>query len=183
LIQPSLIYDAAATESARKSVAETVVPITVTLNAGQKIAEQGEPITSSALSQIAAIQSYSGSSRLPNRFIGLLVFVTALYWTAWKFVEHRGIVPRLALSSEKTFALFGFIVVIQTALMAVSFRLAQFTALQSINPPWNDPALWSMAVPFAFGSLVVTSACLTDGPRVYRHFYRDPRRFYRTSRT
>ena len=156
LIQPSLIYDAAATESARRSVAETVVPITVTLKRGQKIAEQGEPITSSALSQIAAIQSYSGSSRLPNRFIGLLIFVTALFWTAWKFVEHRGIVPRLALSSEKTFALFGFIVVIQTVLMTVSFRLAQFTALQSINPPWNDPALWSMAVPFAFGSLVVT---------------------------
>ncbi|MFL6468453.1 MAG: HD family phosphohydrolase, partial [Pyrinomonadaceae bacterium] len=156
LIQPSIIYDAAATESARKSVAETVDPITVTLKRGQKITEQGEPITIAAISQIAAIRDYSGSSRLLNRFIGLLIFITALYWTAWKFVEHRGIVPRLALTAEKTFALFGFIVVIQTVLIAVFFRLAQFTAMQNLNPPVNDPALWSMAVPFAFGALAVT---------------------------
>lgn len=156
LVQPSIIYDAAATESSRRRIAETIEPIAITLKRGQKIAEQGEPITAEALSQIIAIQAYSGSSRLFNRFVGLLIFITALYWTAWKFVEHRGIVPRLALPAEQTFALFGFIVVIQTAMMAVLFRLAQFTALQNANPPLNDPSLWAFAVPFAFGSLVVT---------------------------
>ncbi|MGH9947000.1 MAG: HD family phosphohydrolase [Pyrinomonadaceae bacterium] len=156
LIQPSIIYDAAATESGRRVVAESVEPITISLKRGQKIVDQGEPITSTALSQIAAVQNYSGSSRLLNRFIGLLIFVTLLYWTAWKFVEHRGIVPRLALSAEKTFALFGFIVVTQTILMAIFFRLAQFTASQNVSSPLNDPSLWSFAVPFAFGSLLMT---------------------------
>lgn len=156
LILPSIIYDAAATESAKKRVAETVVPVNITLKRGQKIAEYGEPVTAESLSQIHAIQSYTGSSRLLNRFIGLMIFITALYWTAWKFVEHRGIVPRLALSSEKTFALFGFIVVIQAGMMAVLFRLAQFTAVQNAAPPMNDPSIWALAVPFAFGSLVVT---------------------------
>jgi putative nucleotidyltransferase with HDIG domain len=85
-----------------------------------------------------------------------LIFITALYWTAWKFVEHRGIVPRLALSEEKTFALFGFIVIIQTILMVVFFQLAEFTASQSARAPMNDAALWSFAVPFAFGALMMT---------------------------
>ena len=156
LIQPSVIYDAAATDASRNTVAATVEPVTISLKRGQKIADQGDPITSSVLSQIVAVRSYSGSSRLPNRFIGLLIFVTALFWTAWKFVQHRGIVPRLALSAEKTFALFGFIVLIQTSITAICFRLAEFTASQNANAPMNDPALWSFAVPFAFGSLLIT---------------------------
>jgi len=156
LVQPSVIYDAAATESARTSVAQTVEPITISLKRGQKIAAQGDPITSSVVSQIAAVQSYSGGSRLTQRFIGLFIFITALYWAAWKFVEHRGIVPRLALSEEKTFALFGFIVVVQTVLMVVFFQLAEFTASQAVRAPMNDAALWSFAVPFAFGALLMT---------------------------
>ena len=156
LIQPSIMYDAAATDAARNSVAATVEPITISLKRGQKIADQGDPINSSVLSQIAAVKNYSGSSRLPNRFFGLLIFIVALYWTAWKFVEHRGIVPRLALSQEKTFALFGFVVLIQTSLMAIAFRVAEFTASQNTSSPMNDPALWAFAVPFAFGSLLIT---------------------------
>jgi len=41
-------------------------------------------------------------------------------------------------------------------LMAVFFRLADFTASQNIKAPLNDPTLWSFAVPFAFGSLLMT---------------------------
>ena len=156
LVQPSIVYDAAATDSSRTSLAQTVEPVTISLKRGQKIVDQGEPITTSVVSQIAAVQSYSGASRFTQRFIGLLIFITALYWTAWKFVEHRGIVPRLALSEEKTFALFGFIVVIQTILMVVFFSLADFTASQSVQAPLNDAALWSFAVPFAFGALLMT---------------------------
>jgi putative nucleotidyltransferase with HDIG domain len=156
LVQASVVYDAAATESARTSIAQTVEPVTISLKRGQKIADQGDPITTSVVSQIAAVQSYSGSNRFTQRFIGLLVFITALYWAAWKFVEHRGIVPRLALSEEKTFVLFGFIVVVQTVLMVVFFQIAEFTASQAVRAPMNDPALWSFAVPFAFGALLMT---------------------------
>jgi putative nucleotidyltransferase with HDIG domain len=44
----------------------------------------------------------------------------------------------------------------QTALMAVFFRLADFTAMQNVKAPLNDPTLWSYAVPFAFASLLMT---------------------------
>ena len=84
------------------------------------------------------------------------MLISALFWVAWKFIEHNQVGSRLALSTEKTFALFGFIVVVQTALMALFFRLAEFTAAQNIKAPLNDPTLWAFAIPFAFGSLLMT---------------------------
>lgn len=156
LIQPSVVFDSAATESARQVIEKTVSPVTVSLKRGQTIVREGEVITPGALAQISAIQSYSNSTRLLNRFFGLLTIICALFWVAWKFIEHRGVVPRLVLSEQKTFALFGFIVLAQTALMAVFFRLADITAGRNTQPPLNDPTIWSFAIPFAFGSLLMT---------------------------
>lgn len=155
LIQPSVIYDSAATENARKVVAESVQPVTISLKRSQKIADEGDIITTQVLSQISAVRNYASSTRQFNRFFGLLILIAALFWAAWKFIEHRGIVPRLALSEQKTFALFGFIVAAQTALMAIFFRLADFTASQNVKAPLSDPSLWAFAIPFAFGSLLM----------------------------
>lgn len=156
LIQPSVVYDSVATEKARQTEESMVQPVRIALKRSQKIVDEGDIITDDVLSQISAIKNYSSSTRRVNRFFGLLVLITALYWAAWKFVQHRGIVPRLALSEEKTFALFGFIVLVQTALLAVFFRIAEFTAIQNVKAPLNDPTLWSFALPFAFGSLLMT---------------------------
>jgi putative nucleotidyltransferase with HDIG domain len=156
LVQPSIIYDASATDGARRVVAEGVPAVTISLKRGQKIADQGDIITPEILSKVGAISNYASSTRKYNRFFGLLALIAALFWVAWKFIEHRGVVPRLALSQQRSFALLGFIVVAQTVLMAVFFRLADFTASQNIKAPLNDPTLWSFAVPFAFGSLLMT---------------------------
>ena len=156
LIQPSVVYDSVATNNAREAVAKNVQPITVSLKRSQKIVGEGDMITDKTLAQIAAIRDYSTSTRQVNRFFGLLALISALFWVAWKYIQHRGTVSRIVLSEEKTFALFGFIVLVQTALMAVFFRLAEFTAAQNIKAPLNDPTLWSFAIPFAFGSLLMT---------------------------
>ena len=155
MIQPSIIYDAVATENAKREVASSVEPVTISLKRSQKVADEGDIITTGVLSQIAAIRNYSSSTRHVNRFIGLLILISALFWGAWKFIEHRGIVPRLALSQQKTFALFGFIVVVQTALMAMFFRVADFTASQNVKAPMSDASIWAFAVPFAMGSLLM----------------------------
>lgn len=156
LIQPSVIYDGSATDLERKAIADSVQPVSISLKRSQKIADEGDIIDSKVLSEIAAVRNYSTNTRQVNRFFGLLFLITALFWGAWKFIEHRGIVPRLALSEQKTFALFGFIVVVQTALMAIFFRVADFTAAQNVKAPLSDPSLWSFAIPFAFGSLLMT---------------------------
>lgn len=162
LVEPSVSYDSVATEAAKNSAAENVQPKVITLKRGEKVANEGEVVTSDILSKITAVREFSMSSRQLNRFFGLLVFVTSLFWAAWKFIQHRGILPRLALSAEKTFALFGFVIVVQTAVMAIAFRLADFTAIQNGKAPLNDSMLWSFAIPFATASLLMT--LLADRP-------------------
>lgn len=162
LVEPSVSYDSVATEAARSTAADNVQPKTITLKRGQKVANDGDVVTPDILSKLTAIRDFSSSSRQLNRFFGLLIFITSLFWAAWKFIENRGILPRLALSAENTFALFGFIVLVQTAVMALSFKLADFTAIQNIKAPLNDPVLWGFAIPFATGSLLMT--LLADRP-------------------
>lgn len=155
-IQPSVIFDSAATESARQAAEKSIQTVTITLKRGQVVAREGETITPTVLANIAAIRQYTSSSRQFNRFIGLLFLISALYWIAWKFIEHRGEVARLSLTPERTFALFGFVVVIQIFLLVACFRLAEFTAAQNIRAPFVDASLWSFAIPFAFTSLLIT---------------------------
>ncbi len=162
LIEPSVSFDSVATEKARESKADDIKPITVSLKRGETVVKEGDKITPDVLTKIAAIRNYSSSTRQLNRFIGILILVSGLFWLAWKYVQNRGIVPRLALSPRKTFALLGFVIVVQTGLTAVFFRLAEFTAAQNVRAPLNDPMLWSFAVPFATASLLIT--LLADRP-------------------
>lgn len=162
MIEPSISYDSVATESARVAAVENVESRAITLKRGQKILDAGNVVTPEALLRIAAVRSYSASSRQFNRFGGLLLFISSLLWIGWKFVQQRGILPRLALSAHKTFALIGFVVVVQTAVGAALFKLAEFTALQNVNAPMNDSMLWALAIPFATGSLLIT--LLADRP-------------------
>ncbi|NNE67663.1 MAG: HDIG domain-containing protein [Pyrinomonadaceae bacterium] len=156
LVNPNVSYDSVATEKAKSDIADSVEPVRISLKRGQTIVREGDTVTTTVLSQIAAIKNYASSTRQWNRFIGLLLLITAFYWVAWKFVQHRGYVNRLALSEYKTYALFGFIVLIQTFLMAIFFRVADFTAAQNLRAPLNDPTLWALAIPFAFSSLLMT---------------------------
>ena len=162
LVEPSVAYDSVATETARQSAADSIEPRVISLKRGQKIADEGDIITATMLSKIAALRSYASSSRQINRFVGILILVTGLFWLAWKFIQHRGVLPRLALTPRKTFALLGFVIVVQTGLMAAFFRLAEFTAIQNVKAPLSDPMLWSFAVPFATASLLLT--LLADRP-------------------
>ena len=162
LVEPSVSYDSVATDTARATAASTLQSKSISLKRGQKIANEGDIVTGEMLSKIAAVRDYSSSSRLPNRFVGLMALISGLFWAAWKFIENRGVLPRLALSAEKTFALFGFVVVVQTALMALAFRLADFTAAQNVSAPLNDATLWAFAIPFATSSLLLT--LLADRP-------------------
>jgi putative nucleotidyltransferase with HDIG domain len=162
LVDASVAYDSVATENARQAAADGIEQRTITLKRGQKIADEGDIVTPAMLSKIAALRNYASTSRQLNRFVGLLVLISGLYWLAWKFVQHRGVVPRLALSPRRTFGLLGFVILAQTALMAALFRIAEFTALQNIKAPLSDPMLWSFAVPFATASLLMT--LLADRP-------------------
>ncbi|HBR56687.1 MAG TPA: hypothetical protein DEA22_04350, partial [Blastocatellia bacterium] len=68
LIQPSVIYDSAATENARTVAAQSVDPVAVSLKRGQKVADAGDLVTKTMIPQIAAIQNYNSSTRRIQRF-------------------------------------------------------------------------------------------------------------------
>ena len=156
LIQPNVIFDSAATKNAADAAAAEIPPITIALKRGQMIAREGDTITPNSLAELAAIRNYSESTRQWNRFFGLLLIIAALYWIVWKFIEHRSTALRLSLSPQMNFALFGFVILIQTLLIVVLFQLADFTSAQNVRAPFNDPMLWSLAIPFAFTSLLIT---------------------------
>ena len=156
LIQPNVIFDSAATKNAADAAAAGIPPITISLKRGQMITREGDTITPNILAELAAIRNYSQSTRQWNRFFGLLLIIAALYWIVWKFIEHRSTALRLSLSPEMNFALFGFVIIIQILLTAVLFQLAAFTAEKNVRAPFNDPMLWSLAIPFAFTSLLIT---------------------------
>ena len=162
LIEPSVAYDSVATDTARANAAENVQAKPVVLRRGQTVVDAGNVVLPETLSKINAINNYSSTTRRVNRFLGLLLFVTALYWVGWKFIQNRGNTHRFAGSAEKTFALFGFVAFVQTFLIATLFRLAEFTAAQNVKPPLDDVGVWSFAIPFATASLLMT--LLADRP-------------------
>ncbi len=152
-VQPTVFYDAEATEKARKVAVEAVNPVVISLKRQQKIASEGEIVTPEILSKINAISSYTKSHRKWNRFFGILIVLTALYWIAWKYIEQRGPALKTTLSSERIFSLFGVVMLLQILLNTVCFKIAEFTALQNIKAPLNDATVWALAIPFAFTSL------------------------------
>ncbi len=162
LIEPSVAFDSVTTEASRDAAAAAVPSRAISLKRGQKIVSEGDVVTTDALAKIAAVRSYTSTSKQANRFLGLLFIIGSLFWIAWRFVQHRGILPRLALSPRKTFGLMGFVVLVQTGVVSAMFRIAEFTAAQNVSAPLNDAMLWSFAIPFATGSLLI--ALVADRP-------------------
>ena len=93
----------------------------------------------------------------PGEIAGMqVVYITgALYFGAWKFIEHRSLTATLSLSKGRAFTLVASAILIQTILLRVGAILSETIAAQSVVAPWNDATLWSLAIPFAVGTLLV----------------------------
>jgi cyclic-di-AMP phosphodiesterase PgpH len=156
LLRPSVTFDREATAQARERAARAVVPVAVTLKRNQTVAREGDTVTVQMLGQFAAIRDYSHTERRPQLFIGLFLFVCALYWAAWRFTEYRSTITTLPLSAARGFTLVSLCVLIGLVLARVGFALAEGIAAQSTHAPTNDASLWTFAIPFAASALIVT---------------------------
>jgi putative nucleotidyltransferase with HDIG domain len=159
LIRPNVVLDQTATATARETEASRVQPVAISLKRNQVIAREGDTVTPGILAQITAIKSSGHSGRPWNNFFGLLLVVTAVYWVAWKFAEHRSGGSLLILTKHRAFALVGSAILVQTALMKVGFTFGDSMAAR-MQPPFNDPVIWNFAIPFAAAALLV--AMLVD---------------------
>lgn len=158
LIRPNVFLEETATTTARETAANDVEPVVVTLKRNQMVAREGDTVTPSVLSQIDAIKANSHPGRRWSNLFGLLIVISAVYWAAWKFAEHRG-GSALNLSKQKAFALVGSAIFVQTALMKVGFVFGDSLAAR-MRAPFDDPMIWNFAIPFAAAALLV--AMLVD---------------------
>src|SRR4030095_8262822 len=104
LIRPNVVLDQAATAAAREAEAAKIEPVSISLKRNQVLAREGDTVTPNLLVQFAAIKNSGHSGRPWHNVIGLLLLVTAIYWMAWKFTEHRSSASALFLDKYKAFA-------------------------------------------------------------------------------
>jgi putative nucleotidyltransferase with HDIG domain len=159
LIRPNVVLDQTTTATAREAEAIKIPEVVISMKRNQVIAREGDRITPLMLSQFAALKNVGHSGRPWYRFLGLLLLVAGVYWSAWKFTEHRSTSEALALNKRKAFALVGSAIVVETILMRVGFAFGDSVASQ-MGSPLNDPMLWDFAIPFAAAALLV--AMLVD---------------------
>jgi putative nucleotidyltransferase with HDIG domain len=161
LIRPNVVFDEAATAAARETEASRILPVVISLKRNQVIAREGDTITPNILAQINAIKTTGNTGRPWHNFFGLLLVVVGVYWGAWKFAEHRSASAGslLSLGKHKAFALVGSAILVQTALMKIGFTFGDSMAAR-MQAPFNDPAIWNFAIPFAAAALLV--AMLVD---------------------
>jgi putative nucleotidyltransferase with HDIG domain len=160
LLRPNVFFDPVATQNARDAAAARVEPVPIQMRRNQVVAREGDTVTPHMLGQFAAIRAYGRTGRRLHQLFGLLVLVGALYWLAWKFVEHRSTAVSLSLSKNRAFALVCSAVFVETVLMRICFTFADSIAAQNLRAPLNDPTIWNFAIPFATASLLV--AMLVD---------------------
>jgi putative nucleotidyltransferase with HDIG domain len=154
-----VVLDEAATAEARETEASRIAPVIISLKRNQVIAREGDTITPQILAQINAIKTTGNTGKPWHNFFGLLLVVMGVYWGAWKFAEHRSAGSSLSLGRHKAFALVGSAILVQTALMKIGFTFGDSVAAR-MQAPFNDPAIWNFAIPFAAGALLV--AMLVD---------------------
>lgn len=160
-IKSSVSYDPAASNAMRDDAARKVQAAHIVLKRNQVVAREGDTVSEPLLAQLAAVRDYTREGRRWwNQLFGLLFIVAALYWLAWKFIEHRSTAVTLSLPTRKAFALVGSAVIIQTILARVGFTLAESIVTRGMSAPLNDPIIWGFAVPFASAALLV--ALLVD---------------------
>lgn len=149
----STVANEAASNEMRRE-APTIPPLlNISLRRNQVVAREGDTVTKTTLAQIAAIRAYGHIERRINYFVGLLFIVTALFWAAWKFTEHRSATGNLALSKERSFALVGLSVFVETVLIRVGITIAD--SIGEGSATLGDPTLLSFAIPFAAAALLV----------------------------
>jgi putative nucleotidyltransferase with HDIG domain len=160
LVRANVVLDQTATATAREAEASRISDVVITMKRNQVIARDGDTVTPVMLAQLAAIKNAGHSGRPWHNFLGLLLIVTAVYWAAWQFTEHRSAYESLALSKRRAFFLVGSAIVVETALMRVGFTFSDGIAAQMTRAPFNDPMIWNFAIPFAAAALLV--AMLVD---------------------
>ena len=92
---------------------------------------------------------------LSYRTIAILAIAGGGYFFVWQFVRYRAASVDLLISAERAFALVGSSILFQTAVIRFSLIVTNDIASQGTRAPFDDPAIWTFAIPFAAAALLV----------------------------
>ncbi len=155
LLRPNVVLDQTATATSRERAADNIPVVKISIKRNQVIGREGDTVTPAMLAQLGVMKGSGHAGRPWHNLAGLIIIVFAVYWAVWKFTEHRSTASVLSLSKTRAFALVGSAIVVETALMRVGLTVADSVANGMKTSPFNEPTLWSFAIPFAAAALLV----------------------------
>jgi cyclic-di-AMP phosphodiesterase PgpH len=150
---PTLVYDEKETGARREAAAAQVLPAEIHIKKGMAIVRSGEEVTKSISTQLQALRNLQRPRSLLGQFVGFFFFALAFIYALWRYFvhyqsRHRNIRNHTLL----------ILTVVTTVLLVMRLitELADVLGERLSIEVLGNPFLLDYAIPFAFGSILVT---------------------------
>ncbi len=168
ILAANLHYDLQATEAKQTEAANSVDPVLRQLKRGKVIVRQGDEISEDQLRQMEAVRKFTPNLRSVPRFLGTNLLILSLLLILWVILRS---VSLRQWSRTKLLA-FGFVTLLANVILVKALWIACQTLSGSfVASPFNDEKFFFFALPFAFGSMLVTLLVDEHFAQLYLIFY------------
>ncbi len=150
---PTLVYNETETEARREAAAAQVPAVEVHVKQGKIIVRSGEEITRNMVTQLEALRSLQRPKSLFRQSIGFFFFALTFIYALWRYFVHHQSRHRQMRSNCFLILLVLTSVLLVTRLIT---ELADILGDRLSIDALGNHYLLDYAIPFAFGSLLVT---------------------------
>ncbi len=152
-IFPTLAYNDKETNARREAAGAQVQPVEAHIKQGQTIVRNGEEITKSIAAQLQALRILQRPRSLLGQFLGFLIIALAFVYALWRYFvhyqsRHRSIRNHMLL----ILSVLAIVLIIMRLITALADILGERLSIDLLG----NPFLLDYAIPFAFGSILIT---------------------------
>ncbi len=149
----TLTYRERDTVARRESAAAQVLPVEVQIRQGQAIVRTGEEVSESTVTQLEALRNLQRPRSLVRQSLGFLFFALVFIYSVWRYfvfyqTRHRKIRGHTVLIILIIVGVLG----VTRILTALADILSDRISIDLFRDPFN----LYYAIPFAFGTVLVT---------------------------
>ncbi len=156
---PTLIFNEKETDTRRDAAAAQIPPVEVHLKQGKIIVRSGEEITRAMVTQLEALRILQRPRSLFRQSVGFFFFALTFIYALWRYFVHHQARHRQIRSN----CLLILLVLTSVLLvMRLITELAEILGDRLSIDGLGNHYLLDYAIPFAFGSLLVTLLIDTD---------------------
>jgi membrane-associated HD superfamily phosphohydrolase len=160
----NLKFDFEATEARKAEAAEAVDPVLRQMKRGKVIVRQGDEISADQLKQIDAVRNVTPSLRSVPQFVGTNLLLLVLLMILGLLLRSSSI---RQWNRARLITLSFATLVANAGLLKVLWFVSESLSRNFVANPFNNSRLFFPALPFAFGSMLIT---LLAGERVAQLF-------------